>query len=82
MRAVDGLFCKAGAESVYAVGLADGRGIAVKIEDGNPRARAVVMAAVLQRLGLEHEEIDKQTQLPLYGGGIEVGSVRPSALLA
>ena len=45
MHAVAGLFCKAGAESVYAVGLADGRGIAVKVEDGTPRARAVVMAA-------------------------------------
>ena len=49
MKAIPGLFCKAGAESVYAVGLADGRGIAVKIDDGTPRARAVVMAATLQQ---------------------------------
>src|SRR6266545_5887940 len=77
MRAVPGLLCKAGAESVYAVGLADGRGIAVKVEDGTPRARAVVMAAVLQHLGLEHEVIDQQTRFPLYGGGIQVGSVHP-----
>ncbi|MEV8378640.1 asparaginase [Kribbella sp. NPDC056861] len=79
MRAIPGLFCKAGAESVYAVGLADGRGLAVKIDDGNPRARAVVMAATLQRLGLDHEEITKQTRLPLYGGGVEVGAVQPHA---
>ncbi|WP_281388989.1 asparaginase [Kribbella qitaiheensis] len=78
MRTVDGLLCKAGAESVYAVGLADGRGIAVKVEDGNPRARAVVMAAVLQHLGIDNEEIQSQTHLPLLGGGVEVGSVHPS----
>lgn len=81
MRAVPGLFCKAGAESVYAVGLPGGRGVAVKIEDGAPRARPVVMAAVLQRLGLDHEVIDRQTRFPLYGGGIEVGAVRPTPSL-
>ncbi|MET7283467.1 asparaginase [Kribbella sp. NPDC005582] len=77
MRAVPGLFCKVGAEAVYAVGLEDGRGIALKIEDGTPRARAVVMAAVLRKLGLEHEVIEQQSQFPLLGGGVEVGSVRP-----
>jgi L-asparaginase II len=81
MKAVPGLLCKAGAESVYAVGLADGRGIAVKVEDGQPRARAVVMAAVLQHLGIDNEVIDTQTRFPLYGGGVEVGSVHPAANL-
>ncbi|TDC26215.1 asparaginase [Kribbella albertanoniae] len=79
MRAVPGLFCKVGAEAVYAVGLEDGRGIALKIEDGTPRARAVVMAAVLRKLGVEHEVIEQQSQFPLLGGGVEVGSVRPHA---
>jgi L-asparaginase II len=77
MRAIPGLFCKAGAESVYAVGLADGRGLAVKIDDGTPRARAVVMAATLQRLGLDHEVLTTQSHSPLYGGGIQVGAVQP-----
>ncbi|TDD20515.1 asparaginase [Kribbella turkmenica] len=77
MRAVPGLFCKVGAESVYAVGLEDGRGIALKIEDGTPRARAVVMAAVLRKLGLEHEVVEQQAHFPLYGGGVEVGAVQP-----
>lgn len=77
MHAIPGLLCKAGAESVYAVGLADGRGIAVKVEDGTPRARAVVMAATLQKLGLTHEVLDTQTRSRLYGGGIEVGAVQP-----
>lgn len=78
MRAVPGLFGKAGAESVYAVGLADGRGVAVKIEDGGVRARPVVMAAVLRKLGLDHEVIEQQSTAPLYGGGIRVGEVRPN----
>jgi L-asparaginase II len=79
MRAIPGLFCKVGAEAVYAVGLEDGRGIAVKIEDGTPRARAVVMAAVLRKLGIEHEVIEQQVEFPLLGGGVPVGSVRPHA---
>ena|SRR6266508_227636 len=81
MRAVPGLLCKAGAEAVYAVGLADGRGVAVKIDDGTPRARAVVMAAVLKRLGLSHAVLDEQVEYPLLGGGKPVGSVRPAAAL-
>ena len=81
MKAVPGLLCKAGAESVYAVGLADGRGIAVKVEDGTPRARAVVMAAVLQHLGITNDVVDAQTRFPLLGGGVEVGSVHPASTL-
>jgi L-asparaginase II len=79
MRAIPGLLCKAGAESVHAVGLADGRGIAVKIEDGTPRARAVAMAATLRKFGLTDEILDEQAAFPLYGGGIRVGAVRPHA---
>ncbi|MDX3003596.1 asparaginase [Kribbella solani] len=79
IRAVPGLICKIGAEGVYAAGLADGRGIAVKIEDGATRASAVAFAAVLLRLGLDHEVIGKLINFPLYGGGVEVGSVRPNA---
>jgi L-asparaginase II len=81
MRAVPGLFCKAGAEGVYAVGLPDGRGIAVKIDDGTPRARAVVMAATLKRRGLNHDILDIQSEHPVLGGGHPVGSVRPAPLL-
>ncbi len=78
MRAVPGLLCKIGAEGVYAVGLADGRGIAVKVEDGAARASSVLIAAAVRRLGLEHEAIEKQASFPLYGGGIRVGEVRPN----
>ena len=61
MRAVNGLLCKIGAEGVYAVGLADGTGIALKVEDGTPRARKVVMAATLHRLGLANETIENHS---------------------
>ena len=53
IRGTEGLIAKDGAEAVYAVGLVDGRGIALKIADGGQRARPVVLAAVLRRLGVD-----------------------------
>ena len=53
-----GAIAKDGAEAVYAVGLADGRGIALKVADGGQRARTVILAAVLRRLGVESGAID------------------------
>ena len=78
-RAVPGLFAKAGAEATYAVGLPDGRGVAIKISDGTPRARAVAMAGVLQRLGFDHETLDGQASTAVLGGGKRVGEIRPCA---
>ena len=76
-RAIPGLMGKAGAESVYAVGLADGRGVAIKISDGNPRARPVAMAGVLKQLGFDHETLDAHISGPVLGGGERVGEIRP-----
>src|SRR5215217_2526957 len=76
-HAIPGLMGKAGAESVYAVGLADGRGVAIKISDGNPRARPVAMAGVLKQLGFDHETLDAHTSGPVLGGGERVGEIRP-----
>jgi L-asparaginase II len=76
-RAIPGLIAKAGAESVYAAGLPDGRGIAIKISDGNPRARPVAMAGVLRRLGFDHETLDEQVSAPVLGAGERVGEIRP-----
>jgi L-asparaginase II len=81
MHAIPGLFCKAGAEGVYGVGLPDGRGIAIKIEDGAARARPVVMAATLRRLGLTDPILDDQSAAPVLGGGRQVGTIRPAAVL-
>lgn len=51
IRGVPGLIAKDGAEAVYAVGLADGGGVVVKITDGVDRARVGVATAALRRLG-------------------------------
>jgi len=75
IRGVPGLIAKDGAESVYAVGLADGRGIALKIADGGQRARPVVMAAALRRLGVLADVLDEQAHAPVLGHGRQVGSV-------
>lgn len=79
IKAAPGLIAKAGAEATYAVGLPDGRGVAVRISDGGPRARAVAMAGVLQRLGLEHEVLAEQASAPVLGHGERVGEIRPAA---
>src|SRR5665811_1444398 len=75
IRGVPGLIAKDGAESVYAVGLADGRAVALKIADGGQRARPVVMAAVLRRLGIDAEVLDDLTNAPVLGHGRRVGSI-------
>ena len=78
-RAIPGLIGKAGAEAVYAVGLPDGTGIAIKISDGSPRARAAAMAATLQKLGYEHPTLDEQAATPVLGHGEPVGAILPVA---
>ena len=76
IREADGLIAKDGAESVYAVGLPDGRGVAVKIADGFPRAKAVVLGAVLRRLGVDASAaIDDLAAAPVLGHGEPVGAV-------
>ena len=75
IRGVPGLIAKDGAESVYAVGLADGRCVALKIADGGQRARPVVMAAALRRLGIDAEVLDELANAPVLGHGQVVGSI-------
>nr|WP_204920266.1 asparaginase [Microlunatus panaciterrae] len=76
-RAIPGSVVKAGAEAVCAIGLPDGRGVAVKVSDGNPRARAVLMAGVLQRLGFDHPTLTELASTPVLGHGEPVGEIRP-----
>ncbi len=75
IRGVPGLIAKDGAESVYAVGLADGRAVALKIADGGQRARPVVMAAALRRLGIHGDVIEELANAPVLGHGQRVGSI-------
>lgn len=75
IEGTEGLIAKDGAEAVYAAGLADGRGIAVKIADGGDRARAVVLAAVLRRLGVPSSAFPVLEHAPVLGHGEPVGAV-------
>ncbi|MBA8801848.1 L-asparaginase II [Nocardioides ginsengisegetis] len=84
LAAIPGAIGKAGAESVYAVALPDGRAFALKTDDGAPRVRPVLMAEALRRSGvLETEGVDADAvrdtgRLPLLGGGVPVGEIRAS----
>lgn len=81
MAALPGAIAKAGAEGVYAVALPDGRAAALKIDDGNTRARPVVMAALLRRLGVDAPVLDEQDHVTLLGGGKPVGEIRAARAL-
>ena len=76
VRGVPGLVAKDGAEAVYAAGLADGRGVAVKIADGGARARGVVLAALLRQLGVtDPGALAALEEQPVLGHGQPVGAV-------
>lgn len=77
IQGTPGAIAKDGAESVYAVGLADGRGIAVKVADGGQRARPVILAAVMRRIGVESSAYDALEDAPILGHGRPVGSIVP-----
>ena len=82
LRAVPGAIGKAGAESCYAVGLPDGRAVALKTDDGAPRVRPVLMAAALGRMGVPDEDgvdgaaVRRTGVVELLGGGKPVGALR------
>ncbi len=84
LTAVPGAIGKAGAESCYAVALADGRAFALKTDDGAPRVRPVLMAEALRRSGvLEEPGVDADAvrrtgRVELLGGGRPVGVIRAS----
>lgn len=82
MQAVDGLVAKDGAEGVYAAGLADGRAVALKIEDGAGRARAPVMVAALRAAGVDSPGLEPLETTPVLGHGAPVGEVRAVSLLS
>ena len=57
------------------MGLTDGTGVALKIADGGQRARPVVLAAVLRRLGVRSTAYDRLEEAPVLGHGEPVGAV-------
>jgi len=82
--AVPGLLLKSGAEGVQGMALADGRGVAFKIDDGDGarRARIATAVALLRALGAgdlpgtDRAVLDDLATAPVYGGGHVVGEVR------
>lgn len=74
MRHAAGLIAKEGAEAVFAVGLPDGHGVAVKITDG-ARAGRVVAAAVLATLGVDATALAALGDVAVLGHGARVGRV-------
>lgn len=78
MQDVAGLIAKDGAEGVFAVGLPDGRGFAVKIVDGSTRARGVLLAELLRGApGVSDAALARLATSPVLGHGEPVGAVTP-----
>jgi len=75
IRALPGVIAKDGAEAVYAAALPDGSSAALKIADGGQRARPVVMAALLHKLGAAADLLDELAEVPVLGRGEPVGRV-------
>ena len=78
MTEIPGLLLKAGAEGVDAFALPDGTAAALKIEDGNQRARTPVTVAVLAMLGAQ-PPVELATT-DVLGGGEPVGVIRATRL--
>jgi L-asparaginase II len=78
MRAEPGLVAKIGAEGVLAIGLADGRGLALKVRDGSVRAVAPAgVALVRAELGLAAAVPETLVAAPILNSrGIRVGELR------
>ncbi|MCG5468771.1 asparaginase [Micromonospora sp. LAH09] len=77
MRGVAGLLAKVGAEGVIAVALPGVGAVALKIDDGADRARMPVLVSALRRLGVDAPVLTEYAEVPLFGGGVPVGAVRP-----
>jgi L-asparaginase II len=76
LRALPGSIGKSGAEACHAFALRDGTAVALKIEDGADRARPVVLAAALRRLGHDADVLEQMGRPRVLGGGQPVGEVR------
>ena len=78
MTSIPGLLLKSGAEGVDAFALPDGSAAAVKIEDGNARARTPVTVAILAMLGAQ-PPVELATA-DVLGGDRPVGVIRATRL--
>ncbi len=78
MRGVPGLLAKVGAEGVIAAAVPGVGAVALKIDDGAGRPRMPVLTSALARLGLRAPILTEYAEVPLLGGGLPVGAVRPT----
>jgi L-asparaginase II len=76
MSGVPGLLAKGGAEGILTVALPGVGAVAVKIDDGQMRPRMPVLVSALRRLGVDAPVLAELAEVPLFGGGQRVGSVR------
>ena len=78
MRAEEGLVAKIGAEGVLAIGLADGRALALKVRDGAVRAVAPAGVALARsELGLDAAVPERLAVAPMLNSrGLRVGELR------
>jgi L-asparaginase II len=76
LAGIPDLVAKDGAEGVYAAALADGRTVAIKIDDGAERARMPVLMAALTVLGVRAPVVDELATTDVLGHGERVGEVR------
>lgn len=76
-RAVPGLICKFGAEGCVGIGLPNGQGIAIKVDDGADRVLPVIAVEVLGSLGIRSEELTNIGTVPVLGHGRPVGEIVP-----
>jgi len=67
------VICKSGAEGVFAAGLPDGTGIAIKVSDGAGRAIEPAALSLLRRSGAKSLPEPRTAVTDLHG--VEVGSV-------
>jgi len=74
-REVPGLVTKVGAEGCFAVGLADGTGVAVKAGDGHHRAAVAALVAALAALGHDTPALSRLAPEPVLGHGRPAGRV-------
>ncbi|MEO7126346.1 MAG: asparaginase [Nakamurella sp.] len=82
METVPGVVCKGGAEGVIVAASASGCAVAAKVIDGSPRATTAIVLAALQALGENTDGAAALRQVPVLGGGVPVGAIRASTLIA
>ena len=75
MQELDGVVAKGGAEGVFALGTADGFGVAVKVADGSDRAKLPVGLALARRAGVDDGGLSAALAERTLGGGVPVGRV-------